>query len=68
VLRKGGYHLQKREYDEDGLFVKISYYGLDGNLVNRSDNGIAFISYKYDANHRLVETISFDKKGKKLKL
>lgn len=66
VIRRGGYHKMFREYDERGRNTKLSYLGLDGKLVNRSDNGIAYMIFEYNEKNQRVATKRFDKDGKAL--
>lgn len=66
VLRRGGYHRQLREYDASGLLVKLSYLGLDGQLINRADNGVAYMLYEYDDRNRRTVSKRYSKDGNQL--
>ncbi|RDY59400.1 hypothetical protein [Flagellimonas nanhaiensis] len=62
VLHKTrGYASIKQEYNGDGNLIKTSYLGLKGELVNRTDNGTAYITYFYDENKKLINRKRFDK-------
>lgn len=57
ILHKlDGYSVIEYKFDEKDNVAKISYLGVGGEKINRSDNGISYILYNYDANNALVET------------
>ncbi len=67
VLHKTrGYALLNIVYDYDGNIVRISNFGVNNEPVNRIDNGVSVITYKYNENKRRIETKRFDKDGKEL--
>jgi len=60
-----GYHSVKYHYDRNKNLIKIDYLDMNGQLVNRKDNGIAYITYQYNNGERTGMS-RFDKDGKKL--
>jgi hypothetical protein len=48
VLHKNrGYATIKHQHDSEGRLIKTSYHGLRQELINRTDNGVAYIVYEY---------------------
>jgi len=66
VLRRGGYHKMVSAYDENGLNTKITFFGLNGERVNRSDNGAHYYLFEYDEKMNRSGVKRFDKNGKEL--
>ena len=60
-----GYHSVKYHYNRNKILVKIDYLDVNNKLVNRKDNGIAYITYQYNKGVR-TGMLRFDKNGKKL--
>ena len=68
VLHKTrGYASVKQEYDTNDNLIKTSFFGLKGELVNRTDNHAAYILYHYDKNKKLVGIKFYQKDGTELK-
>lgn len=45
------------------LVTEVRFYGLDGKLKNRNEDGVASIKLKYDENEQLIEIKNFDLEG-----
>ena len=60
-----GYHAVKYHYHRNKNLIRIDYLDVNGQLVNRKDNGIAYMTYQYN-NGEEASTSKFDKNGKKL--
>lgn len=60
-----GYHSVKYHYHRNKNLIKIDYLDVNGQLVNRKDNGIAYITYQYNNGER-TDMSRFDKDGKNL--
>ena len=59
-----GYWSIKMDYDRLGNRIRTTYLGLDGQPINRMDNGVAYLEYRYNAQHQLLDTKRFDQDGK----
>ena len=64
--KKGGYATIQYEYDEFDNKIKVNYLGLDGEKINRKDNGVSYIIYDYDENHALKNNNRYNKSGELL--
>lgn len=53
-------------YNDHGQLEKVEYLGLDGELIDRKDNGLAYIVYEYDENHKRIGTRRFKRDGGEL--
>jgi len=61
VHKTRGYHEVRTGFDANGDLERIQYLGVNGESVNRLDNGIGTIERRYDDKHRLVSVELFDK-------
>lgn len=61
--RTRGYQNVKYEYDEVHNLIKLTYLDEKGTIVNRLDNGIAYMTYDYDFTGNLIKTVKFNKDG-----
>ena len=67
VLHKeAGFHKIRYQYTQNRLLSKTSYHGLNGELVSRTDNSIAYITYEYNTQNKHINTKRFDKNGNEL--
>tara|TARA_R110002073_G_scaffold123234_2_gene266827 strand:+ start:8476 stop:9729 length:1254 start_codon:yes stop_codon:yes gene_type:complete len=62
-----GYHHVKYHYNTQKELVKITYHDIHKELVNRKDNGIAYIKYNYDQEGNRTSIQRFDTKNNELK-
>lgn len=53
---------------DKGLLVETSYYNDKDELINRKDNKVAVVQYRYDPQGKLISTKNFNVKGKEIKL
>lgn len=60
-----GYHSVKYHYHRNKNLSRIDYLDVNGQLVNRKDNGIAYITYQYK-NEEQASMLRFNKGGKQL--
>ena len=60
-----GYHSVKYHYNRNKNLIKIDYLNVNNQLVNRKDNGLAYITYQYKNGERII-TSRYNKAGKKL--
>ncbi|TJY36256.1 hypothetical protein [Pontimicrobium aquaticum] len=60
-----GYHSVKYHYHRNKNLSRIDYLDVSGELVNRKDNGVAYITYQYK-NGEQASMLRFNKEGKKL--
>jgi len=61
LRRKGGYSIIQYEYNENDNLITTSYLGLEGEKINRKDNGVCYIVYKYNNDNALTETKRYNK-------
>ena len=68
VLHKTrGYAAIKQDYNELGNVIKTSFLGLKGELINRKDNNIAYITYSYNEANKLMTTKRYRSDGSEIK-
>lgn len=63
VYNQNKYAIQKDEYDNKGLRIHCSYYGIDSKPVT-STEGWASSTFEYDTSGRVIRQCFFDIKGK----
>lgn len=65
--RERGFHRATYQYDSDNKLTQVQYFDTEGELVNRRDNGVAYIRYKYSRVGELNRTIQYTKDGTEIK-
>ncbi|PHN01324.1 hypothetical protein CRP01_37835 [Flavilitoribacter nigricans DSM 23189 = NBRC 102662] len=63
---KSGFSTITYSYDEHDNLIRVTYLGLNGEMVNRTDNGLAYIEHTYDERHKRKETRRFNKAGEEI--
>lgn len=61
VHRVRGYYLVRTHYDDSGNPILTRFEGIDGEIVNRLDNGVGIIERHYDGLGRLNRVELFNK-------
>ena len=59
--KKRGYAKTVYEYNEFDQTTMISYFGKNGEKINRKDNGVSYIIRSYNENHTRKKSVSYNK-------
>ncbi len=59
--KKRGYAKTEYEYNEFDQTTRISYFGKNGEKINRKDNGVSYIIRNYNKNYTRKNSINYSK-------
>lgn len=67
AFKRGGFAFVTKEYDDNHNIIKKSYLNTKGELMNRTNDGIAYTEYIYDSNMKQTGMVNYDNEGKEIK-